>query len=233
MILTRRSLLTFTSSVAALAATGVWADTTAPAPDATAPAAPDAATTPAPAADAAAPVIQDYGVGDMNAKVKIDEYLSFTCPHCEHFHAEVYPKLKADYIDTGKVRLNYHEVYFDQYGLLGAMVARCGGELRYVGIVDMLYDKQRDWAATSDINEAVAALKKIALTAGMDGAAVDTCLHDQKMAEALVAHYQSSVATAFPNDSFQGTPSFIINGTSHGNMSYEDLKKILDAELAK
>jgi protein-disulfide isomerase len=230
MILTRRSLLTLTSCVAALAATGVWADTTAPA--ATTPA-PDAPATPAPAPAADPAAIQDYGIGDMNAKVKIDEYLSFTCPHCEHFHAEVYPKLKADYIDTGKVRLNYHEVYFDQYGLLGAMVARCGGELRYIGIVDMLYDKLRDWAATSDINEAVDALKKIARTAGMEDATVDACLHDQKMAEALVAHYQSSVATAFPNDSFQGTPSFIINGTTHANMSYDDLKKIIDAELAK
>lgn len=230
MTLTRRSLLTLTSCVAALATSGAWADTTAPAattpaPDATTPA------TPAPAADPAA--IQDYGIGDVNAKVQIAEYLSFTCPHCEHFHAEVYPKLKAEYIDTGKVRLTYHEVYFDQYGLLGAMVARCGGEMRYIGVVDMLYDKQRDWAGTSDINEAVAALKKIALTAGMDGAAVDACLHDQKVAEALVAHYQSSVATAFPNDSFQGTPSFIINGATHPNMSYEDLKKIIDAELAK
>lgn len=235
MILTRRSLLTLTSCVAALAATGAWADTTAPAT--TTPATPEPATpapaTPAPAADAAAPAIQDYGIGDVNAKVKIAEYLSFTCPHCEHFHAEVYPKLKADYIDTGKVRLDYHEVYFDQYGLLGAMVARCGGEMRYIGIVDMLYDKQRDWAATSDVTEAVTALKTIARTAGMDDATVDACLHDQKMAEALVAHYQSSVATAFPNDSFQGTPSFIINGTTHANMSYEDLKKIIDAELAK
>lgn len=211
MILTRRTLLILSASVAALAASGAWADT----------------------ATATTPVIQDYGIGNMAAKVKIVEYLSFTCPHCEHFHAEVYPLLKADYIDTGKVRLDYHEVYFDQMGLLGAMTARCGGEMRYMGIVDMLYDKQRDWAAAADVAAATDQLKKFAAIAGMDGATVDACLHDQKMAEALVAHYQANIAADYPGDSFKGTPSFIINGTKYSNMSYEDLKKILDAELAK
>ncbi|MGV8988643.1 MAG: DsbA family protein [Cypionkella sp.] len=233
MILNRRSLLSLTSSVAALAATGVWADTaTAPADTTTtAPAdAAPAATDTAPATPAA---IQDFGIGDMAAKVKIVEYLSFTCPHCEEFHATVYPKLKADYIDTGKVRLELHEVYFDQMGLLGAMVARCGGEMRYMGIVDMLYTKQRDWVAASDMAAATTALKTFARTAGMEDATVDACLHDQKLAEALVAHYQANIAADYPNDSFQGTPSFIINGTQHANMSYEEMKTIIDAELAK
>ena len=221
MTLTRRSLLSLTTSAATLAATGVWADTTA------------APATPAPAAATDAAAVPDYGIGDLAAKVKMVEYLSFTCPHCEHFHAEVYPKLKAAYIDTGKLRLTYHEVYFDQLGLLGAMLARCGGEMRYMGIVDMLYDKQRDWAAAADMTAVTDQLKKIARAAGMDDASVDTCLHDQKNAEALVAHYQANIAKDYPNDSFQGTPSFIINGTKYSNMAYEDMAKIIDAELAK
>ena len=226
MILTRRTLLTLTTCAAALAATGaatsLWAETSAP-----------AATTDAATPAAAAPVITDFTLGDPNAKVKIVEYLSFTCPHCERFHAEVFPKLKAEYIDKGLVNITYHEVYFDQYGLFGAMVARCGGEMRYFGITDMLYDKQRDWAAAEDITGVVDALKKIARTAGMDDATVDACLHDQPMAEALVAHYQSNIATDYPNDSFAGTPSFLINGAKYANMSFEDLKVILDAEIAK
>ena len=215
MTLTRRSLMLLT---AAMAATAARADTTTP-----------AATPPE--------TIADFGIGDIGAKIQMAEYLSLTCPHCEHFHAEIYPKLKADYIDTGKLRLTIHEVYFDQLGLLAAMVARCGGEMRYIGIVDMLYAQQRDWAAVDTIDAAIVGLKKIARVAGMADADVDTCLHDQKVAEALVAHYQSSIATAYPNNSFQGTPSFTINGTPNtdinANMAYADLQKILDAELAK
>jgi protein-disulfide isomerase len=230
MTLSRRSLLTLTSSLAALAASGVWAE--------------DTATTPAPAAEAAAPAttpapaptadtVQDFTLGRPDAKVKIVEYLSFTCPHCERFHAEVFPQLKADYIDKGLVNVTYHEVYFDQMGLLGAMLARCGGEMRYFGITDMLYDKQRDWAGAADINAAVAQLKVFGRTAGMDDATVDACLRDQKVAEALVAHYQANIAKDYPNDSFKGTPSSIINGAQYANMAYEDMKKIIDAELAK
>lgn len=210
MTLTRRTLMALAPGLIALPAALTWAGSAA-----------------------AAEEIVDFGIGDPNAKVVIDEYLSFTCPHCRQFHDDVYPALKADYIDTGKVRLNYHEVYFDKYGLWGAMLARCGGEMRYVGIVDMLFDKQTEWAASDDPTVAIDQLKKIGLIAGVDEATADACLKDQDMAQALVTHYQTSVAAAFPNDSFKGTPSFIINGAVSGNMSYEDLKAILDAELAK
>lgn len=217
MTLTRRSLLALTSCFATLTAAGGWANAATTSPD---PAAPIDA-------------IKDFALGSPDAKVKMVEYLSFTCPHCAHFHAEVFPKLKAEYIDTGKVMIEYHEVYFDQMGLLGAMLARCGGEMRYFGLTDMLLDKQRDWAAAESIDAAVVELKKFARAAGMVDADVDVCLHDQKMAEALVAHYQANIAKDYPNDSFGGTPSFIINGAQHANMSFEELKVILDAELAK
>jgi protein-disulfide isomerase len=217
MTLTRRSLLTLTSCLAALTAAGGWAHAATTSPD---PAAPIDA-------------IKDFALGSPDAKVKIVEYLSFTCPHCEHFHAEILPKLKADYIDTGKVMIEYHEVYFDQMGLLGAMLARCGGEMRYFGLTDMLYAKQRDWAAAASIDDAVVELKKFARAAGMVDADVDVCLHDQKMAEALVAHYQANIAKDYPGDTFHGTPSFIINGTQYSNMPYDEMQKILDAELAK
>jgi len=189
---------------------------------------------PAPASPATAAAIDpatipDYGIGQMDAKVKILEYLSFTCPHCAAFHSDAYPQLKADYIDTGKVRLEYREVYFDRYGLWAAMMARCGGEMRYMGITDILYDTQKDWAASDDPNAVVENLKKIGRTAGMDDKALDVCMKDKPMAEALVTHFQTNMAA----DKVEGTPTFIINGTKYGNMAYEDMKKILDAELAK
>ena len=215
MILTRRHLMALTASLATLTATGLRAQ--------------DAAAT-----DTAAAIeVANFGIGDPAARVKIVEFLSFTCPHCAHFHGEVYPKLKADYIDKGLVRLEYNEVYFDQLGLLGAMVARCGGELRYMGITDILYDKQQEWAGAGDMNAAVEQLKKIGRTAGMDDATLDACLRDQAVAEALVANYQKNIETNYPGDTFGGTPSFIINGAQHTNMDYAELKAIIDAELAK
>ncbi|MBU9697785.1 DsbA family protein [Rhodobacteraceae bacterium HSP-20] len=177
-----------------------------------------------------APVeITDFSVGPADAKVQITEYASFTCPHCANFHATVWPQLKADYIDTGKVRFTYREVYFDRYGLWAAMIARCGGEMRYFGIVDMLFEKQQDWAASDDPNVVVGNLRQIGKVAGMDDATMDACMKDGAKAEAMVAQFEANMEA----DGIEGTPSFIINGEKHSNMSYEDMKAIIDAELAE
>lgn len=180
-------------------------------------------------ATTAAPEIADFGLGPKDAKVKMVEYASLTCPHCAHFHEEVWPKLKADYIDTGKIRFELREIYFDRYGLWGAMMARCGGEMRYFGITDILFDTQKDWLSTDDPNVVIANLKKIGRSAGMDDATLDACMKDSAQAEAMVAHSQKNADA----DKLEGTPSFVINGTMHKNMSYDDMKKILDEELAK
>lgn len=185
------------------------------------------ATTPAP--DAAAVEVQDFSIGDPAAKVKIIEYASFTCPHCATFHDTVWKDLKANYIDTGKVYFTYREVYFDRYGLWAAMMARCGGEMRYFGIVDVLFDTQTEWAASEDPNVTVENLKKIGRSVGMDDATLDACMKDAPKAEAMVAHFQKN----FDADGIEGTPSFMINGTKHSNMSYEEMAAVIDAELAK
>ncbi len=82
--------------------------------------------------------IADMTLGSPDAKVTLMEYASFTCPHCANFHNSVFKGLKTDYIDTGKVHFIYREVFFDRYGLWAAMVARCGGAMKYFGITEIL-----------------------------------------------------------------------------------------------
>ncbi len=223
-------------AIVLMAGLGVWANGRGTDLSALTPLAAQAETATTPAADGTAPAadatpieVKDFSIGTTDAKINFIEYASFTCPHCADFHAQIFPKLKADYIDTGKLRFEYREVYFDRFGLWAAMVARCGGEMRYFGITDILFDTQREWAATDDPNAVVASLKKIGRTAGMDDATVDLCLKDAATADALVAHFE----TNFKADGIEGTPSFMINGTKYSNMSYDKLKEVLDAELAK
>lgn len=179
--------------------------------------------------DAQAVTVADMTLGTPDAKVTMMEYASFTCPHCANFHASVFKDLKKDYIDTGKVHFVYREVFFDRYGLWAAMVARCGGEMKYFGISDILYSTQQEWAASDDPNVVVGNLKKIGLTAGMGDAQLDTCLRDGATAQALISHYEANMKEF----DVKGTPTIVINGTVHSNMNYADLKVILDAELAK
>jgi protein-disulfide isomerase len=173
--------------------------------------------------------IKDFSLGDPEAPVKITEYASFTCPHCAAFHANVFKSLKADYIDTDKVQFTYREVYFDRYGLWAAMVARCGGDMRYFGISDILFETQQEWAGSDDPNVVVENLKKIGRTAGMDDATLDACMKNGAMAEAMVARFEENMKA----DEVEGTPTLFINGVKHSNMEYADLKAIIEEELAK
>lgn len=179
--------------------------------------------------EAAAITVTDYALGPVDAKVQITEYASFTCPHCADFHENVFKPLKAEFIDTGKVRFEFREVYFDRYGLWAAMMARCGGEVRYFGITGMLFDQQAEWPASDDPNVVYANLRKIGLTAGMDDATIDACMKDAPMAEALMAHFRKNMEA----DQVEGTPTLMINGVKHSNMRYSELKAIIETELAK
>ncbi|SHF12353.1 Thioredoxin [Loktanella atrilutea] len=168
--------------------------------------------------------IADMVMGSADAPVKITEYASFTCPHCAEFHDTVWPQLKADYIDTGKVQFTYREVYFDRFGLWASMIARCGGQMRFFGIADMLYDKQRDWTAGGDPAAIAQNLRKLGKTAGLTDEMLDTCLNDATTAQNLVAWYEANAKA----DDINSTPSFLIDGTKYSNMSYADMKKIID-----
>lgn len=165
--------------------------------------------------------------GSADAKVTFVEYASFTCPHCANFHMNVYPQLKADYIDTGKINFVYREVYFDRFGLWAGMIARCGGEDRYFGIADMLYARQPDWSRNADPMDNIANMKKIGKLAGMTDEQMDTCLNDQAHAEALVAAFQTNASA----DEITATPSFIINGKKYSNMNYPEIKDVIDGLL--
>ncbi len=172
--------------------------------------------------------ITDMVLGDENAPIEMIEYASFTCPHCAAFHANVYPKLKADYIDTGKVKFIYREVYFDRFGLWASMIARCAGQERFFGLSNLIYENQRDWAASGDPAIVIEELRKLAKTTGLNDAALDACMSDADQAEALVGWYQTNAE----RDEVNSTPSFLIDGEKFGNMSYEAFQEILDAKLA-
>ena len=114
--------------------------------------------------------VVEMSLGAVDAPVTLVEYASLTCPHCANFSNDVLPQLKANYIDTGKVRLIYREVYFDRPGLWAAMVARCAGEDRYFGVLDLFFRDQAAWSQAPDAAGVVDGLKAIGRQAGMTDA---------------------------------------------------------------
>ena len=167
--------------------------------------------------------------GDLDAPIEMIEYASFTCPHCATFHAEVYPKLKVNYIDKGLVKFIYREVYFDKYGMWASMIARCAGADRFFGMTDQIYRKQSNWARAESDVAIVTQLRKIGLLAGLDESQLSSCLQDGVKLRALVEWYSENAK----RDEIKSTPTLIINGEKHSNQSYEQLTEILDEILEK
>ena len=178
-------------------------------------------------ADAGAAEIIDMVQGAEDAPITVIEYASFTCPHCARFHSDVYKLLRKNYIDTGKVKFIFREVYFDKYGMWASMIARCSGPDRFFGMTDLILNSQSTWARAGDDLAIVEALRKIGRLSGMQNVALDSCLQDGEKLRALVGWYKENAQ----RDGIQSTPSFLIDGQPYKNMDYEEFAKILDEKL--
>lgn len=196
---------------------------------------PVAAQTPAPepapaaSAEATAPqILPDLWLGAEDAPVDFIEYASFTCSHCADFSTEVFPKLKAEYIDTGKVRFAQRDVYFDDVGLWAGILARCGDESKFYPVSGMLFETQREWLSAKNGEELAANLRKIGAKAGYSAEQMDACWKDEAKVQSLVATFQQNAVA----DKVEGTPTFLINGETVRNMPWDQLKAKLDEKLA-
>ena len=173
--------------------------------------------------------IVEMTLGSDDAPVTLVEYASFTCPHCASFHNGPLKQLKADFVDTGKVRFVYRDVYFDRFGLWAAMVARCDTS-KFFGVTDMLYEQQSEWmGGGNDPTQIAANLRRIGRLAGLENDQLEACLADNDNAQALVAWYQANAEA----DDVNSTPTLIINGEKHGNMAYPALKALLEEKLGE
>jgi protein-disulfide isomerase len=159
--------------------------------------------------------------GDAKAPVTIIEYASLTCPHCEHFHATVYPVLKKNYIDTGKVRFIFREFPRDPVDIGAFMLARCAPADKYFPMIDVLFDQQKNWAFTKD---AAKQLLMIAKQAGFTEESFDKCLSDKKLAEDI----RNVGKHAYEKFKVDSPPTLFINGqVVRGEMTPEGMEKAL------
>lgn len=180
------------------------------------------------AADVAKPQsLPDMAIGPADAAVTITEYASMTCPHCAAFNATVFPKLKAEYIDTGKIRYIFREFPLDIKAAAGSMLTRCianGDAQKYFAVTDMLFRSQNDWV----VKNTTETLTRIGKQAGLTQAQVEDCLKDQALLDKIAAD-QKYAAEVLKVDS---TPTFFINGEKvKGEQSFEDFAKRINGLL--
>jgi protein-disulfide isomerase len=171
----------------------------------------------------------DIALGPADARVTIVEYASMTCPHCAAFTRETFPKLKATYIDTGKVRYVFREFPLDQLALLGAQLARCiakGDPPTFFNAIDVLFASQTDWASNAPIEP----LKRITKQLGMNDGEFEACANNETIGKAIIATRDY----AYDRLKVNATPSFFINDQRlQGETSLEEFAKVIDPILAQ
>lgn len=165
----------------------------------------------------------DIVLGAETAPVTIIEYASMTCSHCANFANATFPKLKAAYIDTGKVRYIFREFPLDRASLAASVVARCIGETdksKTFALIDVLFAQQDKWA----FKDQIPALQAIAKQFGMGEAAFEACFADDRRIKSI----REDVTRANEILGVNSTPTFFINGTMYpGLATIEQVEKII------
>jgi protein-disulfide isomerase len=179
------------------------------------------------AADVAKPQsLPDMALGPADAKVTIVEYAAPTCPHCAAFNRDVFPKIKAKYVDTGKVHYVFREFPLNIKDVACSMLTRTiagNDSVKYFAVADIMFNQQdRLLEKTADT------LRLIGKQAGLSAQAVEDCLKDQALMDKITADRQFAIDVL----KVDGTPTFFINGEMVvGEVAFDAFEKRINSLL--
>ncbi|MEO1040734.1 MAG: DsbA family protein [Pseudomonadota bacterium] len=171
-------------------------------------------------------------IGSADASLTIVEYASVTCGGCANFHANLFPAIKEQFIDTGLVRFEYREFPTPPVRLsqAGFIVARCAatasGPEGYYAVVDALYKTQRNWIYSQ---EPGTELRNLAAQVGIGGSDFDDCFAREDIRDVLVSSIESGRDLGVDS-----TPTLVIDGKifDYGRTEEEMIERIA-AEVEK
>ncbi len=175
-------------------------------------------------------VDDDPMLGSPTAKVLIIEFGDYQCPSCRMFWKEVEPRLRKEYIDTGKAKLVFRDfpiVQIHPEALLAAMAVDCSADQnKYWEYHDKVFREQYN-KGDDLVRFKAADLKKWAKDIGLDPAKFDQCLDSEKYKNEVLKDKADGDAV-----SVQGTPTFFINGhVIGGAQPYPAFKTLIDSLL--
>ena len=164
-------------------------------------------------------------IGSNEAIVKIKIFSSLTCPHCANFHIKVVPKIKKEYIESGKVQLIFIDFPLDQAAFNASKLLHCADEKKQIEFLDTIYETQNKWTNGSTIEDINKNLKSIVKNLGISSTQFDKCLIDEVVSDKLL----NARIEAAKKYSINSTPTIIINEKKlEGSASFENIKKKIE-----
>ena len=164
-------------------------------------------------------------LGLDEAKIKIKVFSSLTCPHCANFHIKVVPKIKKEYIDTGKAQLIFIDFPLDQVAFNASKILHCLDQNKQIAFLDIIYETQAKWTNGSNVNEINKNLKKIVKNLGISPTRFDKCLIDEVISDKIL----NGRINANHKYSINSTPTIVINEKKlEGSVSFKNIKKKIE-----
>jgi len=183
------------------------------------------------------PVLGDTPQGSATATVELIEYASLTCSHCRDFARQVYPRLKREYIDTGKLRYIYRDMSIDPqaFDITLATLTRCKGPELHHTLVDEMFGNFANIMESAQKGEAANVLAGIVAKHGMTWDEAVTCMdHTPSIREAIEKfgmRGETELKAADPTVQGRRTPTIFLNGKLLSDISYEGVKAAIEAQL--
>ena len=168
-------------------------------------------------------------IGDKNAKIKVKVFSSLTCPHCASFHKNIYKKLKEEYIDKNKVRLEHHAFPLDLAALNAEKIIRCEkNPVARFKLLSKIYELQEKWAVGSDIKKINDSLINIASETNISREKLLICLKNENTQEAIL----NERIEAQKKYKISSTPTIYINDKKYEDKhEFKSFKKQIDKLL--
>ncbi len=142
--------------------------------------------------------------GRADAPVTLVQYASLTCRYCRRFHAETFPQLKKEFIDTGKVRYILREFPIGKASGTATIALRCAPPDKYLALYGKFLDQQGAWVAQEVRTDQIL---KVASQVGVTGDQFSACLKDQDMINKL-----AQIKDRGRKLGIIGTPNYFLNG---------------------
>jgi protein-disulfide isomerase len=163
----------------------------------------------------------ERALGNPNAPVTVIEYASLTCPHCAHFQRDVFPRVKKEYIDTGKIRFIVREFPIGRTSGAAAIATRCVPPQKYFTLFSAFLARQPEWVSQEVRPDAIYAVAK---SSGLSRQAFDNCLANQTIIDGL-----TEVKQRGRQFGVIGTPTFFANGRkAQGTITFEEFKALVE-----
>ncbi|WP_431281709.1 thioredoxin domain-containing protein [Humitalea sp. 24SJ18S-53] len=163
------------------------------------------------------PRLTERSLGRPDTRPVVIEFFSLTCGHCAAFHRDVFPRVKSQLIDTGRIRMVLRDFPLDQLGLAAAAVARSLPEASYDAFISTLLSTQDRWAFNRN-GDPAAEIAKLAAIAGMSREQVNAAMGDRDLQRAILEGRQRAEQEYRVNS----TPTFVFgNKVVPGGMPFD------------